>query len=77
MKARLMLAALAWNHRSDPGVEKVAASEVVWSKRRKSWVLRTRSKLTSWKMDTTPTHIPMLMRRVLHVHKEKIDLPPI
>ena len=74
MLARTLLAALHWNSRK----RKVATTttvdavhDAVFSKRRKTWVLR------QWYKCKLPAHVHPLMKRVMEVHRKKIQLDPI
>lgn len=73
-----MLAALDWNLRhSEREREAVLDSrghvvhDVVFSKRRKTWVLRVRYN------NRHAPHVQPLVRRVLEVHHNRIELPPV
>lgn len=74
MKTRLMIAALQWNLQhghSQPDPDGSVRYDVVYSKRRKTWVVRKRT-------DRTPLlHIEPLMTRVMEVFQEKLQLPPV
>lgn len=71
-----MLAALEWNirHASREAVldpQGRVVQDVVYSKRRKIWVLRVRY------VKRQSLHVHPLMQRVLKVHYNKILLPPV
>lgn len=73
MKARLMLAALDWNCKSRSAVtneEGQIVQDLVYSKRRKMWVTRTR-------YDRRNNHIESLMDRVVYVKENQVTLPPL
>ena len=59
-KARPMLAALAWNYQPRLHPKKHVATDVVCSRKRKCWVLRTRSNRSR-----LHAHIPELMQWVI------------
>lgn len=72
MQARLMLAALDWNtrlHKPALSADNEEKHDVIWSKRRKEWVVRAQYKNISGQ------HIPKLVHRVLEVHSTKTKLP--
>ena len=73
MSARLMLAAIEWNNTiREEQVDETgqSATSVVYSKRRKSFVLKKKYKITK------SNHVHHLLARVYEVHKDKIPLPP-
>ena len=73
MKARTLLAALHWNFRQRDvatTAEGADVIDVVWSKRRKSWVMRQRYKVK------TPGQISPIMK-VMEIFTRKIRLPPL
>ena len=74
MKACLMLAAIGWNDlQRKPDNEKVEVAK--WSKRKKAWVLETRTKRSG--SDNVPPYVKALMGRVMDVLSMQLDLPPI
>ena len=74
MKARMMLAAIGWNDlQRKPDTEKVEVAK--WSKRKKAWVLETRTKRSD--SDNVPPYVKALMGRVMDVLSMQLDLPPI
>lgn len=62
IKARLMLAALAWNYRPHRSRHNPVTSDIIGWRGRKCWVLSYR---------------PMLMQWVIAMYRENIILPPI
>lgn len=72
MKTRLMIAALQWNLQHAQDQPEVSVHyDVVYSKRRKTWVVRKRS-------ERFPLlHVEPLMTRVMEVFQRKIALPPV
>ena len=73
MTARLMLAAIEWNNtaRSQAtDAEGKPCAYVVYSKRRKAFVLRAKYK------NIASTRISDMMQRVLQVHKDKEEISP-
>ena len=72
MTARLMLAAFAWNCRPQHDQQDPKTPSVIWSRRRKCWVCRTRSKRAG-----LHPHIPVLMDRLIDVFTHKRQLPRI
>jgi len=71
MQARLMLAALDWNtrlHERALAKDGTPKQEMIWSKRRKQWIIRSRYK------NIGGQHLHQLVNRVLEVHIDKIAL---
>ena len=67
-----MLSALAWNYRQHPSPKNPSATDAVYSKRRRCWVLRNRAGGAG-----LAQHLPMLMDRVLSVLRGDVSLPRI
>lgn len=61
-----MLSALAWNYRPRPSPDKPVETGVMWSKRRKQWVLHNRPQQVNPR-----THLQMLTDRVTDVFIKK------
>ena len=73
MKARLMLAALDWNSKSREAVRDEEGNikrDMVYSKRRKMWVNKTRYRVVN-------KHLEPLMDRVVKVAETGIKLPAL
>lgn len=71
MATRLMLSALDWNFSTSMSTPTESTNDVVYSRRRKVWVLCKRS------THKVGQHTAMLMKRTVTVFESNINLPRI